>query len=317
MTSTPSRPARPTVVLGMLTYKRPEDLQVALPALIDQIERTSYDTSILVVDNDPEGSAMSTAEDFAGSPVRFVHEPTPGIAAARNRVLAECSDADILIFIDDDERPEPDWLRLMVETWRESGAVAVVGPVISTYPEQPEPWISEGGFFNRRRLPTGTELEVAATNNLLLDMAEIRSYGLTFDLEFGASGGSDTLFTREIRRHGGRMVWCDEAIVVDVVPMSRLTRKWVLQRALRTGNSWSRTSIALCVDARSRLEQRLRLTGLGLARVAGGIGRLGLGLVTRSVRHQANGARTLARGVGMTTGAWGYTYIEYRRKKSK
>ncbi|CAN5670165.1 glycosyltransferase family 2 protein [soil metagenome] len=315
MTSTQPRSARPTVVLGMLTYKRPEDLQVALPALIDQIERTSYDTSILVVDNDPAASAMSTAEDFVDAPVRFVHEPTPGIATARNRVLAECAGAEILIFIDDDERPEPDWLQLMVETWRSSDAVAVVGPVISTYPEEPEPWIVEGGFFNRRRLRTGTEIEVAATNNLLLDMDVIRSYGLSFDLEFGASGGSDTLFTREIRHHGGTMVWCDEAIVVDVVPMSRLTRKWVLQRALRTGNSWSRTSIALCKGSRARLEQRLRLTGQGLARIAGGVGRLGLGFVTRSVRHQANGARTLARGVGMTTGAWGYTYVEYRRKK--
>lgn len=316
-TTSTARPERPSIVLAMLTYKRPEDLHVAVPALLEQIEQTDYDTTVLIVDNDPAGTAMPTAADFPSELVRFVHEPTPGIAAARNRALREVTEADLLVFIDDDERPEPDWLRLLVETWRSTGATAVVGPVISTYSAEPEAWITEGGFFDRRRLPTGTEIDVAATNNLLLDMARIRDFGLEFDLAFGITGGSDTVFTREIVRHGGRMVWCDEAIVVDVVPLSRMTRQWVLQRALRTGNGWSRTSLAL-LDGRplTRTRERLALTAQGLVRIAGGGSRLLLGTVTGSLRLRARGMRTLARGFGITTGAWGYHYSEYRRKRS-
>ena len=83
-------------------------------------------------------------------------------------------------------------------------------------------------------------MEVAATNNLLLDLGRIRALGLEFDERFGLSGGSDTLFTRPLVARGGRMVWCDEAMVVDNVPAGRLTRDWVLRRALRSGNSASR-----------------------------------------------------------------------------
>ena len=47
--------------------------------------------------------------------------------------------------------------------------------VISEYEHAPEPWISAGRFFQRRRLATGTPLTLAATNNLLLRLPQIRA----------------------------------------------------------------------------------------------------------------------------------------------
>jgi glycosyltransferase involved in cell wall biosynthesis len=304
----------PSVVIAMLTYRRPDDLRAAIPALLDQIRTVEANVTVMVVDNDPDGGAMAIAQELADPDVRFVHEPTPGIAAARNRALDESDGNDVLIFIDDDERPEPGWLTNLFATWQRTGAAAVVGPVVSSFEEEPNEYITAGGFFVRRRMPTGTPIDVAATNNLLLDMAQLELSKVRFDERFSASGGSDTLFTREIHRHGGRMVWCDEAIVVDVVPANRSNRSWVLRRALRTGNSWSRTSVALETTPSSRMLRRFELTLEGLARVVGGGGRLVIGEITRSIRHRARGARTLARGVGMTTGAWGLTYVEYRRR---
>jgi glycosyltransferase involved in cell wall biosynthesis len=304
----------PSVLIAMLTYRRPDDLDAALPAILGHLDAARAEAQLLVVDNDPEASAMPLAARHDTAPVRFVHEPTPGIAAARNRALDESGDADLLVFIDDDERPEPGWLDHLVDTWSATRPAAVVGRVTSTFPVEPDPWIAAGGFFRRRRLPTGTPVDVAATNNLLLDLAQVRAAGVRFDIAFGASGGSDTLFTRQLHQRGGRLVWCDEAVVVDVVPMSRLNRDWVLRRALRTGNSWSRTSIALEPVAWRRLLRRLQLTAAGVARMGAGLARLGWGSLTRSLAHRANGARTLARGLGMTGGAWGYTYVEYRRK---
>ena len=206
------------VTIAMLTYQRPEDLAEAIPPLVDQAQGARFPTTVLVIDNDPDGSAMPMAANYDAAIVRFVHEPRPGIAAARNRALAEATDSAALVFIDDDERPHPDWLDLLTGLWAESNAAAVVGPVVSTYPSDPEPWISEGGFFDRRRLPTGTIIDVAATNNLLLDLDTVRRLELSFNEEFGATGGSDTLFTRQLHRGGGLMLWCDEAIVTDVVP---------------------------------------------------------------------------------------------------
>jgi glycosyltransferase involved in cell wall biosynthesis len=303
----------PRVVVAMLTYRRPDDLDAAVPSLVAQLDNAEFDASLLVVDNDPEGTAMVRSDQFTGDRVRFVHEPTPGIAAARNRALDEAGEARILVFVDDDERPSPDWLALLVATWRRSRADAVVGPVVSTYPSEPEAWIREGRVFDRRRLPTGTETDIAATNNLLLDLDTIRRLGLRFDERFSASGGSDTFFTRQLHQRGGRLVWCDEAVVTDVVPPSRLTREWVLRRALRLGNSHSRTAIALEDGALGRTRRRLVVTGEGLLRLAGGTARWLFGMLRGSIGDRARGHRMIMRGLGMTGGAWGYTYVEYRR----
>ena len=36
---------------------------------------------------------------------------------------------------------------------------------------------------------------------------------------------------RRLHAAGYAMIWCDEAVVTDVVPVARLTREWVLRRA--------------------------------------------------------------------------------------
>lgn len=310
----------PRTVVGALTYKRPDDLRAALPMLVEQAALLDPPAQVLVVDNDPEGGARDVVEDLArrsaadgGPVVRYAHEPEPGIAAARNRAFDECADADVLVFIDDDERPVPTWLRLLVDTYLLDRPEAVVGPVVSEYEQEPDAWVTAGRFFDRRRLPTGTVTDVAATNNLLLDLHRVRALGLRFDERFGLSGGSDQLLTRQLAQAGGRLVWCDEAVVVDVVPPDRVTRRWVLARAYRNGNTWGRTSVVLADGALGRTVARARITGQGLVRAAGGAARLAFGTVTGSLAHQAKGRRTYARGTGMIAGAYGTVYVEYAR----
>lgn len=309
------------LTIAVLTYRRPDDLEELLPQLVEQCldpGGTAVAPGVLVVDNDPGASARRIVEEFdlALDPridVRYVNETVPGISAARNAALDAAAGSDLLIFIDDDERPSPTWLARLLDTYDRHGADAVVGPVISRYEVEPPRWIVAGRFFERRRLATGTPVDVAATNNLLLDLNRVRELGLRFDLGFGTAGGEDTLFTRELHRRGGTMVWCDEAVVVDVVPASRLTRRWVLLRALSSGNSWSLTSVELATGMLPVTVLRLRLTGQGLLRLAGGIAQFLSGVVTASSRRHARGLRTLARGAGMVLGAVGYRYEEYRR----
>lgn len=308
------------VRIAVLTYKRPADIAAALPRLVDQarsVGRSATSVDVVVVDNDPDGGARSTVEAFAAEhpdvAVHYENETRPGIAAARNRALETATEIDLLVFIDDDERPQEQWLELLVDTYRTHRSAAVVGPVISEYEVEPDAWVRAGNFFDRRRLPTGTPVDVAATNNLLLDMHQIRTHGLSFDEEFGLTGGSDTMFTRTLHEQGGELIWCDEAVVVDVVPAARVTRDWVLRRAFRSGSSWSATSLKLADGPLARTATRLRLSGRGLVRVAGGAARAGLGTVSRSAGQQARGQRTLARGAGMLSGAWGYVYAEYKR----
>lgn len=300
------------VVVAMLTYQRPEDLAEAVPAVLEQLRSLHLPATLLIVDNDPGASAESAMQSCAASDCRYVHEPSPGIAAARNRALDESPEGALLIFIDDDERPQPGWLSALLDTYREYGSAAVAGAVVSDFASEPDPWVAAGEFFKRRRMPTGTPIVVAATNNLLVDTAVVRRAGLRFDERFGQSGGSDTMFSRQLARVGS-MVWCDQAVVVDQVPSARLTRSWVLRRAARSGNSWVRTSIALEDDLVPRTIVRVRATAAGTARIVGGSAVALGGMASGSLRRRARGRRTVARGFGMVSGAIGRVQSEYRR----
>lgn len=301
------------LVVAMLTYRRPDDVRAAVPAFLAELGTVDVRAELLVVDNDPEGGARATVEGVGDPRVRYAHEPRPGIAAGRNRALAECAGSELLVFVDDDERPTPGWLAALLAEHARSGAAAVVGAVVSEYEHEPDAWLAAGRFFDRRRLPTGTVVDVAATNNLLLDLGRLRRTGVTFDERFGLSGGSDTLFSRRLTAVGETMVWCDEAVVVDHVPADRLTRAWVLRRAYRSGNSGARAEVVLSHGAARQLV-RARYVARGVVRMAGGGARVLVGALTRSAVHDARGRRSVQRGRGMVSGALGHVVYEYRRQ---
>ena len=316
-TSVPAAPA--SVAVAVLTYKRLDHAARLVPMLdaaMDEVE-DGRPLRLVVVDNDPEATArelIAEAARTARHEVTYVHEPEPGISAARNAALDACTE-DAIVFIDDDERPDTDWLPALIRTWESTRADAVVGPVLPCYEVEPSSWIIQGGWFNHGRHATGYIMPAAATNNLLLEMATVRRVGLRFDPDFGISGGSDTMLTRTLIRDGGRIVWCDEAVVYDEVPAKRLTREWVSKRAYRSGNSWASVDLALAkqegpsAEIRSRLRQGLR----GAERVALGGIMVGTALLRGSERAHSRSVRVLQRGRGMLAGALGNRYMEYKR----
>ncbi len=318
-TTEPAHTRTVRVTVAVPTYRRPDDLRVLLPAVLDQAREVAaasggrYAVDVLVVDNDPDGGAAATVAGMAAAELRHVTEPTPGIPAVRNRALAEAADAELLAFIDDDERPEPGWLAALLDTWAATGAAAVCGVVLAEYAGELDPWIRAGGFFVRRRWPTGTPRDLAACNNLLLDLDQVRALELRFEPALGLGGGEDSLFSRALSRAGGRIVWCDEAAVVDRVPAGRMTRSWVLTRAWSHGNAAVRIELRLTTGAAARLRVRLAGVAGGLARVVAGGLRWCWGLLLRSDRHQARGLRTSLRGAGMAGGACGLVFEEYAR----
>jgi glycosyltransferase involved in cell wall biosynthesis len=313
----PAAPVRITVAVP--TFRRPGDLRAGLPMLLQHAREVGADPSgryvadVLVVDNDPEGSGRAVVAEFAAPDLRYVCEPTPGIAAVRNRALDEAAGARLLAFIDDDERPEPGWLASLVGTWAGSGAALVSGRILADYAGELDPWIRAGDFFVRRSMPTGTAIDVAAAGNLLLDLDQIRSFGIRFESPLGMGAGEDTIFSRALVRAGARMVWCNESAAVDFVPLERMSRRWVLTRAWSHGNATVLVDLWLTERRLARLRVRARGLGRGVLRIAGGAARWGLGLAVRNRRHQARGLRALLRGAGMVGGACGLVFEEYAR----
>jgi len=304
---------RPTVTVAVLTYRRPAKLRAGLPLILEQVLPVAG-ARILVIDNDPGGSAGQVVAELGSDRVHYVLEPQPGVSAARNRALDESLSSDLLVYLDDDEQPRPDWLCALLDTWALTRPAAVMGRVVSQFEHELDPWVSAGEFFRRPRMPTGTEIRVAATGNLLLDLGQVRKLGVRFDPSFGLSGGEDSLFTRQIVRGGGRMVWCDESLADDFVPADRTTRTWLGARVSSQASIETRVRLRLASGPAERTQVRLLAVLSGLARIAAGGTRLSLGKVLGSRYHQARGTRVLWRGMGRLSASVGAVREQYARE---
>jgi glycosyltransferase involved in cell wall biosynthesis len=267
---------------------------------------------VLVVDNDPGESARSTVEQLHTLDVRYVAEPTPGIAAARDRALTESSEHRLLAFLDDDEIPRAGWLSALVDTWSATGAAAVMGRVVTVFPDDTDPWVLASGLFRRARRPTGTRLEAAAAGNLLLDLDAVRRLGVRFDPRLGLAGGEDTLFSRQLHRAGGTLVWCDESVADDHVAPDRLTRAWALRRARGHGQTHVSTRIRLATPTGRVVVRAAGVLGGGTRVLVGTLRHL-VGRLVRDLQLDARGLRMAARGRGMVSAALGRTFADYQR----
>jgi hypothetical protein len=242
-----------------------------------------------------------------------VHEPRPGISAARNRALDEAGDADALVFLDDDELPSPGWLSGLVATWRAHGCAAVAGPVPPLLTGPVDPWVLGSGVFDRPERATGTLLPGAGAGNLLLDLAQVRSLGLRFDERLGLTGGEDTLFTHALLRGGGQIRWCAEAVAVETVPAARLTRPWVRRRSYRSAGSWSRAELLLAGSPAARWRLRASVTAKAAGKLAWAALTLVGAVLRRDVAARGRAVCTAASYAGLVAGSFGHVSAEYGR----
>ena len=256
---------RADVAIGIATYRRPDLLDDLLRSLSEMTAPCAV--SVYVVDNDPDGSGRETATRYRDLVTEYVIEPEAGIAQARNRFLESVGQEAWLIFVDDDERVDPDWLVNLLAAAERYAPDVVAGPVVPVFPEDAPRWAIDGGFFERARHPTGTRLSLAATNNVLVKRSALEALEVPrFDTGYSETGGSDSDLFHRLVTNGSTIVWCDEAVVRETVPHSRMTWTWVKTRAERTGN----------VRARLLLQDghRSRVLAEGIARLVVGATKL-------------------------------------------
>jgi glycosyltransferase involved in cell wall biosynthesis len=219
------------------TYKRPRFLKRLLEELDGQDTKGLFTYSVVVVDNDHLQSAKEVASTFAAAssiPVRYEVEPRQNIALARNKAI-ESAQGDFVAFIDDDEFPTKDWLLTLFKACDESNVDGVIGPVKRHFDEEPPKWVVEGRFYERPTYPTGLVIDwtKGRTNNVLLKRGIFAIGGPPFRPEFRT--GEDQDFFRRMIGKGYVFVWCNEAVVYEVVPPVRWKRTFMLRRALLRG----------------------------------------------------------------------------------
>ncbi|MCJ8352088.1 glycosyltransferase family 2 protein [Moritella sp.] len=200
---------------------------------------------VIVVDNDEHAYAEMQVKGQANLmdiPVYYRQETAKNIALARNCSINNTK-GEWLAFIDDDEVADPDWLAQLLATAQTYQADAVFGRVKSTYPSHTPQWIIDSGVFERPAVSNGQEVTSGATNSTLVSQAAIKKYQLSFDSDYGLTGGEDADFFYRLYQHGGKLVCSNEAYVSEEVANNRLNINYLLRRAIRIGETYTRYRI--------------------------------------------------------------------------
>ncbi|MFZ5790041.1 MAG: glycosyltransferase family 2 protein [Pseudomonadota bacterium] len=243
------------VSIVICTFNRPQLLQQAICSCVAQQLPDGISIEILVVDNSPDANASVLVRQVAEtSPVavRYVSEPRPNIARARNAGIA-ASAAPYIAFLDDDEEASPHWIAGMVATMERTGADVVFGSVLPRFETGgPPAWDPDARQFTRDMgLPDGAPAPLMATRssrgggtgNCLIRRATCIRGTEPFDPAFGETGGEDTDFFLGLAGRGCRFVWCSEAPVREFVPADRTSLDYMARRTFRQNQSYVRLRV--------------------------------------------------------------------------
>ncbi len=238
--------ATPGVSVVIPTFRRPDSLARAIESCVGQTRQLS--TELVVVDNCPDGSArevVRAASVTAPFPVRYVQEPRPGVAAARNAGVS-AAHAPLVAFLDDDNEADRDWLAALVRAQKASRAGGVFGAVVAAAADaaQVDPlYLRPFTRLFRRRSGPARRAQLAAfgTGNALFTK---RALGpRPFDPDLGLSGGEDSAFIKRLVAEGWPLWWAPEARVTELVPAERTTLRYTLKRRFSSGQVRTATCV--------------------------------------------------------------------------
>ena len=110
-------------------------------------------------------------------------------------------------------------------------------------PKTPD-WMKLGGAYTCDYGPTGTLLHCGAAGGILFRRDLTGSGELLFDIALGMMGGEDADFFFRYKALGGKIISCREAVTNEVVPVERITPRYLRRKCRRLGHIYGRIVIA-------------------------------------------------------------------------
>lgn len=218
--------SRTKVCILICTCDRPNYLR----SLLEELTKQAPDYPVIIVDNGAVPSRLVTNEFEHSLQIVYDRLQEAGVVAARNQAikLALQQAPKFLVFVDDDEVPEPDWLGHLVGSIEATGADFSTGPVHANFLAPPSPWVVKGQFFVR-----GPDI---ATGNLVLRRSCLpEDPNQWFNPKLNFLGAEDEEFLKRLMANGARYAPAEKAIVREFVPPSRLRRGYVVGLGFRDG----------------------------------------------------------------------------------
>lgn len=234
----------PTLTVAFCTFQRVDRLPRLVAALRAQHCPVPFD--ILAVDNNSPDSTLEVLgalQKQAGAPLRIVTEASPGIVPARNRAIAEALAGEVLVFIDDDELPQPGWLAAACDAILNEHAECAGGRIIIDFSNAKRPaWLDEeiAGFLgqldhgtdafwiNEARAPLWSG-NIAYATSLFRDDPT-----LCFDARYNRAGrpmggGEDQVMFQRLLARGTRLRYRPDMAIWHGVENWRLKRIYFLK----------------------------------------------------------------------------------------
>jgi GT2 family glycosyltransferase len=240
----------PSLSVIVCSAGRPDLLDGCVDMLLALEGWTAHDEVVVVLNGAERAAARARVAARLHAPlavtVRVEELGRAGLSAARN-CGAGVAGGDVLVYLDDDARPTPDWL----SAWRDAFAVdrelaAAGGPIESRWPDRPPRWFDPRlsaywSELDHRDPSSVVDAPVALRGfgaNLGVRAAALRSVG-GFDERLGRGspvpGGEETDVLGRLDDAGRSIGWVAGARVRHLVGPDRTRLIWLLRRAHEQG----------------------------------------------------------------------------------
>lgn len=204
---------QPSVSVIIPTYNRKDWLRETLESLAHQTYPLEK-FEVIVVDDGSDDGTQNIVEESFPFPLRYLWQSNQGDAAARN-LGSQYSQAELLVFLDDDIVAEKDYLSHLVLQHDTQINCIVVGkshlwiketnPILDNQPRQ----LVEDSLNESEEI---SFVEVCS-NNMSLRRDSYFSIGMMHDLEFsGSSMWCDVDFTYRAYKKGYKFIRSNQAI---------------------------------------------------------------------------------------------------------
>jgi succinoglycan biosynthesis protein ExoM len=223
----------PVVSIIIPTFCRPARAVDAARSALAQACDVSFE--VVLVDNDPDASALARLRVLDDPRVVVVHEPRAGVANARNAGL-RAAKGELIAFLDDDEIASADWLAQLMRVQSEHKADVVFGPVRTrlAYPPRDHLAYFEQFFARDPGHTEGVIQKFYGCGCSLVRRAALPS-AEPFSAERNEIGGEDDLLFQAMEAAGARFAWAPGASVWETPEPSRVTLAYTLKRAFAYG----------------------------------------------------------------------------------
>jgi GT2 family glycosyltransferase len=233
------------VIVCAYTLDRWKELRAAVDAIAAQT--MAPQETILAVDGNEQLYELARAE-LPG--VRVVmNDGTPGLSSTRS-VGARSTDKPVLVYLDDDARPEPNWLAELMKGFEDERVLGVGGAVIPDFVMKRPRWLAPEFDWVVGCSHSGMPVNDAVVRNLIGANMSIRASVLEKAGDFAetmgriaSTGGTVTgaaeeteLAIRAARLNPGHYwLYRPDARVHHSVPASRTTWRYYVKRCKQEG----------------------------------------------------------------------------------